>query len=372
MLHLAFPLSNTASDFPAPVAAKQTPAQVAASLPSDFSQNTSTVSSDTMIDSGEASHDGPGMAPAPQDQPQANPAPQQPQQPVPQFQQQAPIEQPLPSVLQPQQQPAAPVQAPVQSDPLAAMTASMRVAFPGESPAQIAKRVADALTPAVPVQQEPVIDPDAARVEEIGTQLATLRKQAAEEGTSDFDAEINSLEHEQLKLETRLEVRNELQEDRRVTEFAQQANQWESLANQAFPDADNPSSPLKAAVDKKLSQILYGDEHTPPDPDYFTRSPDAGYSLVASEAAKLGIAPKVVQQGAAPAPGMPQHITVPVAMPGSMQASHRPSSQVQPSPQAAFAAQLAAAEQHGFAGELALARQMARGGFTGDGVQFVS
>jgi len=66
MLHLAFPLSNTASDFPAPSAAgaKLTPAQIAASLPSDFSQNTSTVSSDTMIDSGEASHDGPGMAPA--------------------------------------------------------------------------------------------------------------------------------------------------------------------------------------------------------------------------------------------------------------------------------------------------------------------
>lgn len=362
MLHLAFPLFNLAGDFPAPVAAKQTPAQVAASLPSDFSQNTSTVSADTMIDSGEASHDGPGMAPAPQDQPQANPAPQQPQQPVPQFQQQAPIEQPLPSVLQPQQQPAAPVQ----SDPLAAMTSSMRVAFPGESPAQIAKRVADALTPAAPIQQDPVIDPDAARVEEIGTQLATLRKQAAEEGTSDFDAEINSLEREQLKLETRLEVRNELQEDRRVTEFAQEANQWESLATQAFPDADTIGSPLKAAVDAKLNAVLAAD------PDYFTRSPDAGYSLVASEAAKLGIAPKVVQQGAAPAPGMPQHITVPVAMPGSMQASHRPSSQVQPSPQAAFAAQLAAAEQHGFAGELALARQMARGGFTGDGVQFVS
>ena len=366
MLRPSHPLFNLAGYFPAPVAAKQTPAQVAASLPSDFSQNTSTVSADTMIDAGEASHDGPGMAPAPQDQPQANPAPQQPQQPVPQFQQQAPIEQPLPSVLQPQQQPAAPVQAPVQSDPLAAMTASMRVAFPGESPAQIAKRVADALTPAVPVQQEPVIDPDAARVEEIGTQLATLRKQAAEEGTSDFDAEINSLEREQLKLETRLEVRNELQEDRRVTEFAQEANQWESLATQAFPDADSPGSPLKAAVDAKLNAVLAAD------PDYFTRSPDAGYSLVASEAAKLGIAPKVVQQGAAPAPGMPQHITVPVAMPGSMQASHRPSSQVQPSPQAAFAAQLAAAEQHGFAGELALARQMARGGFTGDGVQFVS
>lgn len=366
MLHLAFPLSNTASDFPAPVAAKQTPAQVAASLPSDFSQNTSTVSSDTMIDSGEASHDGPGMAPAPQDQPQANPAPQQPQQPVPQFQQQAPIEQPLPSVLQPQQQPAALVQAPVQSDPLAAMTSSMRVAFPGESPAQIAKRVADALTPAAPIQQDPVIDPDAARVEEIGTQLATLRKQAAEEGTSDFDSEISTLEREQMKLETRLEVRNELQEDRRITEFAQEANQWESLATQAFPDADSPGSPLKAAVDAKLNAVLAAD------PDYFTRSPDAGYSLVASEAAKLGIAPKVVQQGAAPAPGMPQHITVPVAMPGSMQASHRPSSQVQPSPQAAFAAQLAAAEQHGFAGELALARQMARGGFTGDGVQFVS
>lgn len=366
MLRPSHPLFNLAGDFPAPATAKQTPAQIAASLPTDFSQNTSTVSADTMIDSGEASHDGPGMAPTPQEQPQANPAaPVAPQQPVAPVQPQAPVEQPLPQVLQPQQ-PVAPAQAPVQSDPLAAMTASMRLSFPGESPAQIAKRVADALTPAAPVEQEPVIDPDAARVEEIGTQLAALRKQAADEGTSDFDTEINQLEREQLKLETRLEVRNELQEDRRITEFAQEANQWEALATQAFPDADNPSSPLKAAVDAKLNAVLAKD------PDYFTRSPDAGYSLVASEAAKLGIAPKVVQQGAAPAPGMPQHINVPVAMPGSMQASHRPSSQVQPSPQAAFAAQLAAAEQHGFAGELALARQMARGGFTGDGVQFVS
>jgi len=366
MLHLAFPLSNTASDFPAPVAAKQTPAQVAASLPSDFSQNTSTVSADTMIDSGEASHDGPGMAPAPQDQPPANPAPQQPQQPVPPFQPQAPIEQPLPPVLQPQQQPAVPAQAPVQSDPLAAMTASMRVAFPGESPAQIAKRVADALTPAVPVQQEPVIDPDTVRVDEIDTQIATLRKQAADEGTSDFDEQIQELRDEKLILKGRLAMRNEIEQDRNITAFAQEANQWEALATQAFPEADTPGSPLHAAVQAKLNAVLAADQ------DYFTRSPDAGYSLVASEAAKLGIAPKVVQQGAAPAPGMPQNITVPVAMPGSMQASHRPSSQIQPSPHAAFAAQLAAAEQHGFAGELALARKMAQGGFTGDGVQFAS
>ena len=368
MLHLAFPLSQSATDFPPPAAAggKQTPAQIAASLPSDFSQNTSTVSADTMIDSGEATHDGPGMAPTPQEQ-QANPtAPIAPQQPIAPIQQQAPVEQPLPQVLQPQQ-PAAPVQHPAPAaDPLTAMADSMRLAFPGESPAQIAKRVSDALTPAAPIQQEPEIDPDAARVEEISTQLATLRTQASTEGTSDFDEQIRNLEREQLKLETRLEVRGELQEDRRVTEFAQEANRWESLATQAFPDADAAGSPLKAAVDAKLNAVLAAD------PDYFTRSPDAGYSLVASEAAKLGIAPKVVMQGAAPAPGMPQHITVPVAMPGSMQASHRPSSQVQPSPQAAFAAQLAAAEQHGFAGELALARQMARGGFAGDGVQFVS
>lgn len=367
MLRPSHPLFQVATDFPPPAAAggKQTPAQIAASLPADFSQNTSTVSADTMIDSGEATHDGPGMAPTPQEQ-QANPtAPVAPQQPIAPIQQQAPIEQPLPQVLQPQQ-PTAPVQQPVQADPLTAMADSMRLAFPSESPAQIAKRVSDALTPVAPVQQEPEIDPDAARVDEISTQLATLRTQASTEGTSDFDEQIRTLEREQLKLETRLEVRGELQEDRRVTEFAQEANRWESLATQAFPDADAAGSPLKAAVDAKLNAVLAAD------PDYFTRSPDAGYSLVASEAAKLGITPKVVMQGAAPAPGMPQTIQVPVAMPGSMQTSHRPSSQAQPSPQAAFAAQLAAAEQHGFAGELALARQMARGGFAGDGVQFVS
>ena len=369
MLRPSHPLFNLATDFPPPVTAgKLTPAQVAASLPSDFSANTTTVSADTMVDSGDSMHDGPGLEPLPQ---VVQPNPQQGQQapvqppaiPGPQDKGQ---DQPLPQVLQPPAQPAAPVQAPIQSDPLAAMTASMRVAFPHETPAQIAKRVSDALTPAIPDQQEPMVDPDAVRVDEIDTQVAALRKQASDEGTSDFDAEISNLEREKLKLETRLEVRNELQEDRRISEFANDANRWESLATQAFPDADVPGSPLKAAIDAKLTEVLARD------PDYFTRSPDAGYALVAGEAAKLGYAPKVVPQGAAPAPGTPQNITVPVAMPGSMQGSHRPSSQVQPSPHQAFANQLAAAQQGGFAAELALARQMSRGGFVGDGVQFVN
>jgi hypothetical protein len=334
-------------------------------MPADFSNNTTTVSADTMIDAGDSSHDGPQVVPLPKvEQPIQQPT-QQAQQPLPQPRPQQDFQapQPLPDALQPQHQSAAPAAAPV--DPLAAMTQSMRLAFPTEDASQIAARVASALAPAQQQQQqEPTVDPDQARAEELNTQIEALRQQAADEGSSDFDEQIASLKEQKLKLETRLEVRRELQDNARLEQFAQEANEWDRLATQAWSDADVPGSPLKAAVDAKIQEVLNND------PDYFTRSPDAGYALVAAEAGKLGIAPKIAPQGAAPAPGSPQNIQVPVAMPGSMQGSHRPPMQVQQSPQQAFATQLAAAEQRGFAGELALAKQFARGGIVADGVKF--
>lgn len=365
MLRPSHPLFQVATDFPAPAAlVRLSPAQIAASMPADFSNNTTTVSADTMIDAGDSSHDGPKVVPLPKvEQPGQQQPAQQVQQSLPQPQPQQAFQapQPLPEALQPQQ-PTAPAAAP--ADPLAAMTQSMRLAFPDESASQIAARVASALAPAQQQQQAPTVDPDQARAEELNTQIEALKQQAADEGSSDFDEQIASLKEQKLKLETRLEIRQEIQDNVLLEEFAHKANEWDRLASQAWSDADVPGTPLKAAVDAKIQEVLTND------PEFFTRSPDAGYALVAAEAGKLGIAPKIAPQGAAPAPGSPQNIQVPVAMPGSMQGSHRPPMQVQQSPQQAFAVQLAAAEQGGFAGELALAKQFARGGIVADGVNF--
>lgn len=365
MLRPHSPLFNIADgNRSAAPASKPTPAEVAATMPRDFSANTTTEPADSMIEAGDMTHDGPG---AQEQQPaQQQPAqPQQQQQPE-QFQQ----EQPLPPALQPQQQQPAqqqPQQPQIEADPAIAMTMSMRAAFPNESPAQIADRVAKALAPAAQQQQQQEQpDPDQERMVEIDTQLEALKKQAAEEGSSDFDEQIHALDREKLKLETKLSVREEMAAEARLNQFAVESERWDKMATAAYPDSDVPNTELQKAVDAKVQAILASD------PDYFSRSPDAGYSLVATEAAKLGIAPKVTQQGAAPAPGTPQPISGMVALPGSVQASHRPSQQQQPSPGQQFAAQLAAAEAQGFSGELALARQIARGGFASDGVQFVN
>jgi len=367
MLRPHSPLFNIADGgHSAGPAAKLTPAQVAATMPRDFSANTTTEPADSMIEAGDATHDGPGAQPAQQQQftPQQPAQPQQQQQPE-QFQQ----EQPLPPALQPQQQQPAqqqPQQPQIVTDPAIAMTMSMRAAFPDESPSQIADRVAKALAPAAQQQQQEQSDPDQERMVEIDTQLAALQKQAAEEGSSDFDEQIRSLDREKLKLETKLSVREEMAAEARLNQFAADAQKWDNMATAAYPDSDVPGTNLQKAVDARVQAILAND------PDYFIRSPDAGYSLVATEAAKLGIAPKVTQQGAVPAPGTPQPISGMVALPGSVQTSHRPSQQPQPAPGHGQAYTLAAAEAQGFAGELALGRQIARGGFSGDGVQFVS
>lgn len=370
MLRPSHPLFQAASDAPSS-GSGPTPAQVAATLPADFSANSSTVSGDTMIEVGEASHEGPSLQPQEALQGQQ---PVQQGQPLPQGQQAQTFQptelQPLPATLQPGQQPAAQVQQePVVADPLAAMTASMRIAFPGDSPAQIAGRVATALAPAQQQQvqqQEQAIDPDVQRAEQMATQIATLREQARTEGTSDLDEQITTLERDHLKLEARLEARQEIIEQQEVTRFATESNRWDTMADQTFPDVVRTGTPLQSAVDVQVKRIIRDD------PDYFSRSTDAGFQLVATEAAKLGIAPQRQQQGSPPSPGAPGTIQVPPAMPGSVQGSHRPAQQVQQSAGQVFAESLKVAEQGGLAGEIALANKLLTGGFMTQGVQFVS
>lgn len=348
-----------------------TPAEVAASLPKDFSANSSTVSADTMVEAGTPEHDGPLLQTAATLQgQQLAQFEQQPQQPAQQPAQQPTELQPLPANLQPTQQPAQGQQQPAQqpaADPVATMAASMRAAFPNATAAEIASRVANALAPAQQPDQDftPEIDPDVQHAEELAEQIATLRQQAQTEGTSDFDQQIADLERQHIKLEARLEARAEYTEREQLTQFAQASNAWDQRASQTFPDADIPGTPLKAAVDARIAEIVETD------PGYFSRSADAGFALVAAEAGKLGVSPQIQQQGSPPSPGAPGTIHVPPAMPGSVQGSHRPAQQAPLNPTQQFLETFKAAEQGGLGAEMALAKQIAQGGYMAQGVKFV-
>ncbi|MHB1082159.1 MAG: DnaJ domain-containing protein [Prosthecobacter sp.] len=77
----------------------------------------------------------------------------------------------------------------------------------------------------------------------------------------------------------------EMSDDEKVRQFETAAKAWDIETGRAFPDVDQAGHPLANAVNARVAAVKAND------PDYFIRTPDAGYKLVASEAAKLGIAP---------------------------------------------------------------------------------
>lgn len=319
----------------------------------DFSANTVTESSSDFIDTGDAppsATDTPLIV-APKVE---TPSPAAPGDEFTTTPEEAPTEiAPLPDALQPAPKPHV--------NPLTAMAEAMRLAHANESDAQIAKRVADALaTPEAAEPEAPAEDPDRVELSNISTRLEALQQQASEEGTSDYDADIAALSREQLKLEARLEVRDEIQSNQEAAAFVQQASGWDNEADRAFPETLVKGSPLDAAVTARVDAIKRTD------PDYFNRSPDAGFNLVAAEAAKLGIAPRPRQvPGTVPTPQTPQAINAPSALPGSVQVSHRPGDSPPQSAGQKFISDLLAAEKGGFAAELALSKQFSGGNFAG-------
>ena len=254
--------------------------------------------------------------------------------------------QPLPAGMQPQA-PTAPV-APL--NPIAAMAAAIQAANPNLSHAEIAQRTAAALQgePA-PTPAEPEPDPDTTALEDLNVRLEALREQARTEGTSDYDDDIAKLDREALMLQARLEVRNELTQQEAMRQFGEQARQWDNRAGQAYPEADIEGSPLNLAIKAKAAEM------TALDPEFFHRSPRAGFDLVAIVAAERGIAPKTTQQGGPPTPQTPQPIVAPPVMQGQ-QAPHRPAPQAPKDAMAAWLDSVKAAEQAGLGAEMQLAR----------------
>lgn len=272
---------------------------------------------------------------------------------------------PVPAALQPAPAPAKPTeQAPV--DPVAAMASAMRAAHPHENAAQISARVAAALAePDEETAGEPEADPELIALQDMDTRLEALRQQAQEEGTSDYDQDIRNLELEKTKVEARREMRQELAEGQQIDAFSREASTWDQEAGRAFPAADQAGHPLANAVNARVAAIKAQD------PDFFIRSPDAGFSLVASEAAKLGIAPIAKQTGPVPSPQQPVPIAAPVAMPGYVQGSHRPADGPTPDLTMAYLNRMAEAEKSGsFAAQLEAARSFSSGGFNSAGVAF--
>jgi hypothetical protein len=80
-------------------------------------------------------------------------------------------------------------------------------------------------------------------------------------------------------------VQEEMSDDEKDRQFQIMVEAWEAEAGRAFPDANIAGSALSLAIEQQLNVIKRTD------PEYLLRSPDAGYKLVAAEAAKLGIAP---------------------------------------------------------------------------------
>jgi predicted secreted protein len=358
MLRTNHPLFDPATD--APVAA-------ASSVPPvNFNENTETVGIDGFTDVGD-SPVGTIMEVSPL-APPINPT-----APVPNPAQRTAEDvfepEPVPAALQPAPAPApAPAkpaeQAPV--DPVAAMASAMRAAHPHESAAQISARVAAALAePGEEEAGEHEADPELIALQDMDTRLEALRQQANEEGTSDYDQDIRNLELEKTKVEARREMRQELAEGQQIDAFSREATTWDQEAGRAFPAADQAGHPLANAVNARVAAIKAQD------PDFFIRSPDAGFSLVASEAAKLGIAPIAKQTGPVPSPQQPVPIAAPVAMPGYVQGSHRPADGPAPDPTMAFLNRMADAEKSGsFASQLDAARSFSSGGFNAAGVAF--
>jgi predicted secreted protein len=274
---------------------------------------------------------------------------------------------PVPSALQPATvtAPTKPVQQ-ATIDPVVAMAAAMRGAHPHESPAQISARVAAALAePGQDTEAEPEVDYELVALQDMDTRLEALRQQANEEGTSDYDADIRQLELDKVKIEARRDMRHEIAEGQQIDAFAASATQWDQTAGQMFPAADQAGHPLANAVNARVAAVKASD------PDFFIRSPDAGFALVAAEAAKLGIAPISKQTGAVPSLQQPVPIAAPVALPGYVQGSHRPADGAAPDATMAFLNRMAEAEKSGsFGSQLEAARSFSSGGFQASGVAF--
>ena len=160
-------------------------------------------------------------------------------------------------------------------------------------------------------------------------------------------------------------MRQEIVESQNIDAFAREATTWDQEAGRAFPAADQAGHPLANAVNARVAAVKAND------PDFFIRSPDAGFALVAAEAAKLGIAPIAKQNGPVPSPQQPVPIAAPVAMPGYVQGSHRPADGPAPDPTMAFLNRMADAEKSGsFGAQLEAARSFSSGGFQSSGVAF--
>lgn len=317
--------------------------------------DTETLSMDSVQDVGDSPFGTPSDLAAPEFTPTA-PAPAKPAD--------APFEAevPVPEVLTPA---PAPAPAPAAADPIAALSAALRASYPNESPGQIASRVATALAEPQEAEPEPEIDQEAVELENIGIRLEALRQQAREEGTSDYDTDIRALELDQVRIQARRDIRAELDENQSIDDFAREANQWDAEAGRAFPAADQPGHPLYAAVQARVAAVKASD------PNFFIRSPDAGLSLVALEAAKLGIAPIAKPTGTAPSPHQPVPIAAPVALPGSVQGSHRPADGPAPDATQAWFQRMAAAEKSGsLAAQLDVARSFTESGSVHGGVAF--
>lgn len=361
MLRPHTPLFAAATDAPVAPAAAVAP-------PPDFKDNT-VHDTEGFTDVGDVS-----LSPDTANQPPAAPvapvAPIDPaQSPQPrnttEFEPQAPT--PLPQSMQPAPTGPAAVTPVAPVNPLVAMNEAMMRAFPDATPAVIAAKVAAALQSEAQTAEPPapVEDPDQTALTDIETRLEALRTQAKDEGTSDYDADIRQLELQQVGLTARLQTRAEIEETQAAQQFVSEAQTWDARAGQAFPDSDRKGSPLDLAVTARIAAIKAVD------PEYFNRTPDAGFGLVAVEAAKLGIAPQPIPQaGSLPTPQQPQPIQAPVAQPGFVQASHRPGEQQPMDAGQQFLRNLQAAEQAGFGAELMLAKQAVGQAF--NGVQFVS
>ena len=333
------PLFESATDTPA-----------AGGFPADFSNNT-VQDTQEFVNTGEVNDPGATAptAPVAPVQPALNPLQQPQHQQPPQNDVVDTEPQPLPATMQPVApvEPAAPVH-PV-ADPVAALAAAIRLADSSLSNAEVAQRVAAALQGSAPPEPAaPEVDPDSAALEDLNVRLEALRTQAETEGTSDYDADIQKLDREALLLQARLEVRSELAQQDAANEFASQAAKWDDRAGKTYPDADIEGSALNLAIQAKASEVSAAD------PDYFHRSPRAGFDLVAIVAAERGIAPKTTQ-GGVPTPQTPQPIQAPAVVQGQ-QAPHRPAPQAPMDATQAWLASIKAAEQGGFGAELALAR----------------
>lgn len=351
MLRPHHPLFQSAADAPV--------SPGGSSFPLNFNENTTTISVDGegFKDVGDAAFGSPSEIAAQV----AAPAPATPAVPL--------AEAPVPAVLQPTPAPAPAAPAPVAAvDAVSRMAEAMRSVYPDATPAEIAQRVADAMRPA---EQEPAVveeaDPEVTQLENVETQLEALRQQARDEGTSDLDEQIRELEFERVKLSTKMEMRQEANQEREIEAFAIEANGWDDEAGRAYPAADQPGHPLSAAVQARVAAIKSQD------PDFFIRSPDAGFSLVATEAAKLGIPPIPKPTGTAPSPHQPVPIAAPVAMSGHVQSSHRPAETPPVDETVAFFQRMADAEKTGsLAAMISASRTFAPGGTVHSGVAFKS